>query len=157
MSVYSCEPCKKTFNGIKPYESHLASEKHQRKVSGPISIIQDFVNCSVSSTDWEQEPSIIFAGNVYKCTLCKTFLNSVDQVKSHINGGKHLKAKVSVGFTNSNVLASHNQSIDQGGCTSLPSASSEDSRFHFSGHIDEIKKLVENIKVFNPNDEIVFN
>ncbi|GBM18917.1 hypothetical protein AVEN_270758-1 [Araneus ventricosus] len=147
----------KFFNGIRPYESHMASEKHKKKVNEPISVVQDFRNFNFNSTNWKQEPFIICLEKDYKCTLCKTYLNSVDQVISHINGGKHLKEKARVGLiTNSNVL-SHNRSIDQVDGNSSSSALAGDSGFQFYMHDEEFKELIENMKVFKPNDEIVFD
>ncbi|XP_075528115.1 uncharacterized protein LOC142560144 isoform X3 [Dermacentor variabilis] len=36
-SAYACTPCGKTFTGPEPYNQHIASEKHKKKIqSGPV-------------------------------------------------------------------------------------------------------------------------
>ncbi|KAH7971505.1 hypothetical protein HPB49_025151 [Dermacentor silvarum] len=36
-SAYACSPCGKTFTGPEPYNQHIASEKHKKKIqSGPV-------------------------------------------------------------------------------------------------------------------------
>ncbi|XP_037287573.2 uncharacterized protein LOC119180576 isoform X2 [Rhipicephalus microplus] len=36
-SAYTCTPCGKTFTGPEPYNQHIASEKHKKKIqSGPV-------------------------------------------------------------------------------------------------------------------------
>ncbi|GBN49193.1 hypothetical protein AVEN_41186-1 [Araneus ventricosus] len=133
MSSLSCEICYKKFNGEIPYKDHLASEKHKKKV-------EDLKN-SFNSSEWHQDPLVKYVGF---CTICRMSLGGLDQIKSHIHGGTHIKAKHSI-----QCPKEFPQIFSQSSFDNLPSTSANipDPRIEINEYIDKVEQLVENIKV----------
>ncbi|GIZ00868.1 hypothetical protein CEXT_571031 [Caerostris extrusa] len=134
MSVFSCEDCSKSFNGIRPYQDHLTSEKHKQKVNQ--SIAPTVVDCGN-----EADPYVICQGSFYRCTLCKLDLSSINQVKLHIAGHLTLKGNNEI-----------NSASNVGPLS--PSSITNESKFSFHGI--EIENVLRDVKIIKSNDPIIF-
>ncbi|GFT86656.1 hypothetical protein TNCV_1251211 [Trichonephila clavipes] len=151
MSAFSCKPCDKLFTGKIPYEIHLLSERH-KKVNDATCTVMDSKYCEKTS-EGENEPFIVIRDTEYWCNCCKTSLNSVSQVKSHILGSKHQKLKISC----MNELSQDNPNLNISSNT--PATILVDinqHNYHFSIHGIDVENGLSEIKIFGVNDPIVF-
>lgn len=152
MNTFSCIPCDKYFNGIKPYEAHLFSKKHKKKVGEATGTVIDSKYCE-KTFDGEMEPFIVVRDKEYWCSYCKTALTSVSQVKSHISGTKHLKSKVR---STSELPKNFSKfCIASNGHVTVPYGDIDEHN-HFSFHSIEVDNALKDIKIMAVNDPIVF-
>ncbi|GFR01684.1 c2H2-type domain-containing protein [Trichonephila clavata] len=153
MSAFSCKPCDKFFTGKIPYEIHLLSERHKKKVNDATYTVMDSKYFEKTSAG-ENEPFIVVRDTEYWCSCCKTSLNSVIQVKSHILGSKHQKLKISRMSELSQDIPK--LSISSNIPATTPYVDINKHNYHFSFHGIEVKNALSGIKIFAVNDPVVF-
>lgn len=137
---YSCGPCGTIFNGIIPYQAHMNSEKHKKKIE----VMNDkkFTSEPVNKPTSISDPYIEQFHGEFKCNVCCVVLNSREQVVSHITGKKHKKSMTG---------KSPNYS-------SQPTAfeAKTDVTYSFVFHNIKIQNPLSEIKVFDVDDPVVF-
>ncbi|GFY42425.1 hypothetical protein TNIN_11191 [Trichonephila inaurata madagascariensis] len=131
---------------------HLLSERHKKKVNDAANTVVDS-KCCEKTSEGENEPFIVIRGSEYWCSCCKTSLNGVSQVKSHILGSKHQKLKIS----SMNGLSQDitNFSISSNIPATIPVDINQHNH-HFSFHGIEVENVLSEVKIFGVDDPIVF-
>ncbi|KAG8194687.1 hypothetical protein JTE90_028002 [Oedothorax gibbosus] len=79
LEYYSCKPCDKIFNGRRPYEDHIVSANHQKKINP-----QQTANTVVDI------PKTMPLGG-YSCKACDKIFNGKKPYEDHIISEKHQK------------------------------------------------------------------
>lgn len=160
MEFYFCEPCGNSFNGIRPYNDHLASARHKKKMNQqqpPPLAVADSNRSTPGSSHQFSDPFIVERGRNFWCSICKLELNGLDQVQSHTRGSKHLKQKLHQPTNSKNEAEFPKIDLSNIKLDSSPkdiADSYSDLKFSFFGVT--IENVLEDVKVYGVNDPIVF-